>query len=95
MRNRVGKPSKKNQIDELKAKQLDLVKVQMDAQKLLLQNAKSVEAVNREQVVNIKILQEESREKLKLAEFQRKIAELEYKQKLRQYGDLDDETRNI
>lgn len=46
----------------------------MDAQKLLLQNAKSVEAVNREQVVNIKILQEESREKLKLAEFQRKIS---------------------
>lgn len=71
------------------------MKVQMDAQKLLLQNAKSVEAVNREQVVNIKILQEESREKLKLAEFQRKIAELEYKQKLRQYGDLDDETQNI
>lgn len=42
------------------------MKVQMDAQKLLLQNAKSVEAVNREQVVNIKILQGESREKLKL-----------------------------
>lgn len=81
IRNRVRKPCKKNQIEELKAKQLDLLKVQMDAQKLFLQNAKSVEAVNRGKVVIIKILQKRSREKLKLAEYQRKIAELEYKQK--------------
>lgn len=83
IRNRVRGTGKKNQFDELKEKQIELVKVQLNAQKLL-------QELNRENVVNMKIAQEESREKLKLAEFQRKIAELEYKHKLREYGELDD-----
>lgn len=83
IRDRVRGAGKKNQFDELKAKQLELVKVQLSAQKLL-------QELNRENVVNMKIAQEESREKLKLAEIQRKIAELEYKHKLRQYGEFDD-----